>query len=138
MKKLFTLSLLALFFIGCSSDDSAPVNPTNPEPVSDNKLYIYADEGVTGTYFIELLDGSIDQRGLPVPTITSSTFIYQITNGDFLRGIRFSNSEAGNKLMVKLNNSLKEITLDAASCYEISFTTLNGIAIVESVVKVDC
>lgn len=138
MRKLFTLSLLALFFIGCSSDDSAPVNPTDPEPVADNRLYIFADNKITGTYFMEQIDGSIEQTGMPVPTITSSSFIYQITNGDFLRGIRFTNSEAGNKLMVKLNNSLKEITLDATSCYEISFTTLNGIAIVESVVKVDC
>ncbi|MGQ2984882.1 hypothetical protein [Flavobacterium sp.] len=138
MKKLFTLSLMALFFIGCSSDDSATVNPTEPEPIADNKLYIYADHAISGTYFMEQIDGSIEQTGLPVPTITSSSFIYQITNGDYVRGMKFTNGEAGNKLKVKLNNSVKEIILDAACCYEVTFTTLNGTAIVESVTKVDC
>jgi hypothetical protein len=137
-KQVFHSALLVftLFLTACSGGDDS--EHTNPQTTADNKLYVYTDARINGTYSWDT-GSNTGISGLPVPFIGSDTYFYQVVNGDLITTLQFRTVEE-NTISLKLNaSSIPNFQLDANSCYEVSFTDDdNGVGILGDINKVDC
>ncbi|PZR20899.1 MAG: hypothetical protein DI539_09510 [Flavobacterium psychrophilum] len=135
MKKIILLlTISTLTLLSCSTDDTSPVNnPEQPQPVQQNILYMNTENNfvVSNVYWFgtqEAPDGS-------APFVEGNS---TINNAQMLKKVEFITNSEDTTIGLKLNNStINDFPLDAMSRYQLTFKVVDGITILNTLVKID-